>query len=101
MPYDGPYEVIKRGEKAFTIKVRSKETVVSIDRLKPAFTLVETAPDDREVTIRSQTALPVDGQQIINQQQQPHQEQPEQQQRHQRRSVRRVRFVDRYQAGFP
>ena len=90
MPYDGPYEVIKRGEKTFTIKVRSKKIVVSIDRLKPAFTLVETAPDDREVTIRSQTVLPIlpaardnpqpaDGQQIINQQQQPHQEQPEQQ----------------------
>ena len=92
-------------------QIRSKERVVSIDRLKPAFTFLETSPDDREVIIRSQTDLPIlppvrdnpqpaDAQQIINQQQQPHQKEPKEQQQP-RRSRRRVRFVDRYQAGFP
>ncbi|XP_076384338.1 uncharacterized protein LOC143262641 [Megalopta genalis] len=35
-PYDGPYKVLKRGDKNFTIRVGSQEKTVSIDRLKPA-----------------------------------------------------------------
>ena len=36
-PYDGPYKVLKRTEKTFTIDRDGKEDVVSIDRLKPAY----------------------------------------------------------------
>jgi len=35
-PYDGPYEVISPGDKAFRIRVGNREELISIDRLKPA-----------------------------------------------------------------
>lgn len=37
--YTGPYKVTERNDKNFKIIVRNKEMTVSIDRLKPAFTL--------------------------------------------------------------
>ncbi|XP_021194557.3 uncharacterized protein LOC110379276 [Helicoverpa armigera] len=40
-PYDGPFEVIHRGEKQFTIQMPLRTAVVSIDRLKPAYLLNE------------------------------------------------------------
>ena len=36
-PYDGPYQVLSRSTKTFTLKVGTKEYVASIDRVKPAF----------------------------------------------------------------
>lgn len=36
-PYDGPYLVVKRGDKNFVLKVKNQEVTVSIDRIKPAF----------------------------------------------------------------
>ena len=36
-PYTGPYEVLERTDKHFTIKVNNKQTTVSVNRLKPAF----------------------------------------------------------------
>ncbi|XP_015114943.1 uncharacterized protein LOC107039697 [Diachasma alloeum] len=41
-PYEGPHQVISRHEKHFVIRIRGENTVVSIDRLKPVFSL----PDD-------------------------------------------------------
>ena len=35
-PYDGPYEGIATGQKTFRIRVGGRESVISIDGLKPA-----------------------------------------------------------------
>jgi transposase InsO family protein len=36
-PYEGPYKVLEKNEKVFTIQLPGRSTTVSIDRLKPAF----------------------------------------------------------------
>lgn len=41
-PYDGPYPVLKRGNKMFTIQLPGRQAVISIDRLKPAYILNES-----------------------------------------------------------
>ena len=40
-PYTGPYPVVTRDQKTVTIDVNGKNIRVSIDRVKPAFTLTE------------------------------------------------------------
>lgn len=40
-PYKGPFEVTKRSEKVFTVKLPDREAAISIDRLKPAYLLNE------------------------------------------------------------
>ena len=36
-PYDGPYQVISRGEKTFRLRIGGHEDVVTVDRLKAAY----------------------------------------------------------------
>lgn len=43
-PYSGPYKVITRADKTFDIEVQGKVVTVSIDRLKPAFSVTEEGP---------------------------------------------------------
>lgn len=38
-PYDGPYKVLEKHEKYFKIQLPNRTSVVSIDRLKPAFVI--------------------------------------------------------------
>lgn len=42
-PYDGPYKVIKRSDKHFTLQLQNRTDVVSIDRLKPAHIDISTS----------------------------------------------------------
>lgn len=44
-PYIGPYEVLERSDKVFKILVKGKSVTVSIDRLKPAYLLVDPPPN--------------------------------------------------------
>lgn len=43
-PYSGPYEVLDRSDKTFKVLVKGKSVTVSIDRLKPAYTLIDQSP---------------------------------------------------------
>ena len=48
--YTGPYQVLKKGDKVYKLKIKNKDVTVSIDRLKPAFILQESdeaKPDDK------------------------------------------------------
>ncbi|XP_076299903.1 uncharacterized protein LOC143218556 [Lasioglossum baleicum] len=57
LPYEGPYPVISRSDKTYTVKVRDKEMTVSIDRLKPAYVFEEniTPETDTEGTSSQKT----------------------------------------------
>lgn len=51
-PYNGPYPVISRSGKTFTIKIRNTERVVSADRIKPARILlneIEELPPNKDI----------------------------------------------------
>jgi cleavage and polyadenylation specificity factor subunit 1 len=44
-PYCGPYPVISRNDKTFTIVIRNKNTTVSADRVKPAYLIQDDSVD--------------------------------------------------------
>lgn len=51
-PYSGPYRIIKRTDKVFTLDINGKIKVLSIDRLKPAFMFNDEITEDAKyVTI--------------------------------------------------
>lgn len=66
-PYDGPFEVAKKKEKYFTINIRGRSANISIDRLKPAFTLndddqpAKPIPPTTAPSPRSTSSTPSDG----------------------------------------
>ena len=43
-PYDGPFRVLEKGEKFFRVLAGTKEQVITVDRLKPAFGFTNPAP---------------------------------------------------------
>lgn len=46
LPYDGPFKVVSRAEKAYKINMNGREVTVSIDRLKPAYVMADNNDDD-------------------------------------------------------
>jgi hypothetical protein len=44
--YDSPYKVIERGDENVKILVNNKNTIVSIDRLKPVFIIPNEIEQD-------------------------------------------------------
>ena len=44
-PYDGPYRVLKRADKHYTLEIGNRKEVVSLDRLKPAYVEYDLAAD--------------------------------------------------------
>ena len=57
-PYDGPYRVLKRAEKHYTLEVANRQEVVSLDRLKPAFMECDLTRDVDELTPATKTTQP-------------------------------------------
>ncbi|GBM73444.1 hypothetical protein AVEN_64745-1 [Araneus ventricosus] len=43
-PYEGPFPIIERKDKYFTINIKAKNVNVSFDRLKPTYILAEDNP---------------------------------------------------------
>ena len=41
-PYDGPFKVVRIDERTFLVNIRGREVTISVERLKPAFTLIES-----------------------------------------------------------
>lgn len=53
-PYDGPYSVISRKDKVFTVQVKDRQVTISIDRLKPAYILDEDKISNNNVPKESE-----------------------------------------------
>lgn len=54
-PYEGPYKVIDRDGKIFTVQLPQRQARISIDRLKPAYTVIETDGDGNNTsTVQNQ-----------------------------------------------
>ncbi|XP_076384577.1 uncharacterized protein LOC143263678, partial [Megalopta genalis] len=56
-PYDGPYRVLERGDRTYSLSIRDKAVTVTIDRLKPAY-LLATDPAPPTIPGETQPALP-------------------------------------------
>lgn len=59
-PFEGPYKVLKRHNKHFTVQLPRREAVISIDRLKPAFLCNEEKEVTSNTSTRSPSAKPVE-----------------------------------------
>ncbi|XP_042910659.1 uncharacterized protein [Parasteatoda tepidariorum] len=57
MPYDGPYLVLKRTDKTYTLNINGKPSVINIDRLKAAF-LIDDEPDHKQTITPTQKLDP-------------------------------------------
>ena len=99
-PYSGPFRVVCRSDKCFTVNVSGQDKTISVDRLKPAFILAEdietgahasSEPDDWILVSLpgpppvTSAGDPSDASREVT---------------HRTRYGRRVRFPDRLQAGF-
>lgn len=64
-PYEGPYPVLKRHDKYFTVDVRGKKMNISLDRLKAAFILNQ--PNSEPTITESSNNEPTANQPTFNQ----------------------------------
>jgi hypothetical protein len=84
-PYTGPFRVLSRDSKNFTLRIKNNNVIVSIDRIKPAFVLADDLP------------APVDpGGDAVSQQRSPTLSPPDKPPAVTTRYGRRVHFPDRY-----
>ena len=56
-PYDGPFEVLRRGDKTFDIRHQDRTVTVSVDRLKPAFTSGPPPPPPPPSSVRAKPTV--------------------------------------------
>nr|XP_023020740.1 uncharacterized protein LOC111509260 [Leptinotarsa decemlineata] len=96
LPYDGPYEVVSRTDKHFTLAMRGRNVPVSIDSLKPAYIIPEEFAEPEDDLDDDETFIPI----TPGDNQAPLQQEPASPSAFMKRSGRRVRFTERYQAGF-
>ena len=54
-PYDGPYAVLHRSAKYFSLQIKGNSVNVSIDRLKPAYLLQEAEPQPSTGPVQSKS----------------------------------------------
>lgn len=57
-PYKGPYKVLERGDKAYTIDNNGKPDIVSIDRLKPAHMERSSEPEQSTARVNNRYISP-------------------------------------------
>ena len=98
-PYDGPYQVIQRGTKTFTVKINNKYVIVSIDRLKPAFIVSDHIEQQLETSAETLVTFIPRKTTTTQNAEQAQQSEDDSGVHHTTRTGRKVRFPDRFQAG--
>ena len=99
-PYEGPFKVISRNNRAFVVNIHGKDVTISIDRLKPAYVILgdsdnaEEHSTDRVVQPGDEEDDPVEVSDPL-----PTQQPSNDTNQHTTRTGRRVRFPDRLQIG--
>uniref|UniRef100_A0A1X7V6A1 Integrase catalytic domain-containing protein n=1 Tax=Amphimedon queenslandica TaxID=400682 RepID=A0A1X7V6A1_AMPQE len=58
-PYDGPYKVVKRNTKYYTILMNGRTVNICIDRLKPAFLDEDQDTDETDSNLSPTQSLPI------------------------------------------
>ncbi|GFS12592.1 retrotransposable element Tf2 155 kDa protein type 3 [Elysia marginata] len=56
-PYDGPFRVVSKSDKYFTLEIKGRPETVSIDRLKTAYVTPLTTEENKEVLISPKSIL--------------------------------------------
>ncbi|XP_077301426.1 uncharacterized protein LOC143922022 [Arctopsyche grandis] len=56
-PYDGPYRVLKRGPKFFTLRIKDSNVTVTVDRIKPAYMESSGEPPERAERTPQENAI--------------------------------------------
>lgn len=57
-PFEGPYLVVSRSEKSFTVNIKGNEKVICIDRLKPCYS--ENAEKENSTKVRKRVSFSPD-----------------------------------------